>query len=84
MLRRVEAKTPRIKSSMRSWSAWGCLQDTPRLGKLRPDLGDDLRSLPVNLYIVYYREAHQAIQIARVLHASRDQAVSLDETSTEP
>jgi len=45
----------------------------PKAGRLRPDLAPALRCFPVGRYVVYYREERGMVQIARVLHGSRDQ-----------
>jgi toxin ParE1/3/4 len=48
------------------------LAASPRMGRLRPELSAGLRSFPVDDYVVFYREADQAIEIVRVLHSARD------------
>lgn len=44
----------------------------PELGEACPDLGADVRRFPVGNYVVFYRTAHNGIQLLRVLHGSRD------------
>jgi toxin ParE1/3/4 len=44
----------------------------PLLGRLRPELAPNLRSFPVGNYIMFYRPAHDGIEVARVLHGARD------------
>lgn len=44
----------------------------PRLGRLRPEFGVDVRSLAVESYVIYYRVENELL-IARVLHGRRDQ-----------
>ena len=44
----------------------------PLLGEVRGDLGANLRSFVVGNYVVVYRVAGSAIEIARVAHAARD------------
>ena len=42
------------------------------IGMDRPELGEGLRSFPVERYILYYRSRPDGIEVVRVLHASRD------------
>src|SRR5947207_11396409 len=44
----------------------------PRVGRSREDLAPDLRSLPFEKYIIFYRIAKSRIEIARVLSGYRD------------
>jgi toxin ParE1/3/4 len=48
------------------------LAEFPKMGPLRPDLGKDLRSLPVGNYILFYRPKKDGIELTRVLHGARD------------
>ena len=48
------------------------LATMPRMGRLRPELGDCLRGFPVDDYTIYYRETGQGIEVIRVLHDARD------------
>lgn len=53
------------------------LSEYPRVGRLRPDVGPNVRSFPVSGYVVYYRvENEDVVSIARVLHARRDQSAT--------
>ncbi|MBL1278196.1 MAG: type II toxin-antitoxin system RelE/ParE family toxin [Ectothiorhodospiraceae bacterium] len=38
----------------------------------RPELTADLRSFPVDRYVLYYRANTGGIELVRVLHGSRD------------
>lgn len=59
--------------SRRLEHAINSLAANPELGRERPDLGPDLRSLPVeNTYIIIYRPAESGITVARIIHGSRD------------
>lgn len=50
----------------------------PRIGRLRPEFGEGVRSFVVENHVIYYR--HEAdVLIARVLHGRRDQAASWSE-----
>jgi toxin ParE1/3/4 len=42
------------------------------LGRKRPDLAPDLRSLPAGNHIIFYRPLPDGIQLIRVLHGARD------------
>jgi toxin ParE1/3/4 len=44
----------------------------PYLGRERPELAAGLRSHPVERYILFYQPQPDAIEVARVLHSSRD------------
>ncbi len=44
----------------------------PDLGRKRPDLAPDLRSLPVGNYVIFYRLVEGGVQLIRVLHGFRD------------
>jgi toxin ParE1/3/4 len=48
------------------------LADFPFIGRLRPDLGADVRSYPVGSYLVFYVPAADCIEIARVIYGGRD------------
>ena len=45
---------------------------TPKAGRKRPELGASIRSLAVGSYSIFYRESRSAVEVARVLHGSRD------------
>jgi toxin ParE1/3/4 len=48
------------------------LANSPGLGRSRPDLRPDLRSYPVaRKYVIYFRQTDSGIEIARVVHGSR-------------
>jgi len=44
----------------------------PLLGRTRPELAPHLRSFPVGSYVIFYRPMDDGVEIARVLHGSRD------------
>ena len=44
----------------------------PQIGKVRPDIADDVRGVPVGRYLILYIQFHGAIYIMRVLHGARD------------
>ena len=46
----------------------------PHIGRLRPDLGVDLRSVVIGKYLVIYAERTLSVEIVRVIHGSRDLA----------
>lgn len=48
------------------------LASMPELGRKRPDLAPELRSLAVGNYVVFYRPMKDCIQVIRVLHGARD------------
>ncbi|MGQ0736584.1 MAG: type II toxin-antitoxin system RelE/ParE family toxin [Acidobacteriota bacterium] len=51
------------------------LAEQPRIGRLRPEFGEGVRSFAVESYVLYYRYEGD-ILIARVLHGRRDQAAA--------
>lgn len=48
------------------------LSEHPLMGRSRPELGPEIRSLPVGAYMFYYRPLSDGIELVRVLHSSRD------------
>ncbi|MBN1764063.1 MAG: type II toxin-antitoxin system RelE/ParE family toxin [Sedimentisphaerales bacterium] len=48
------------------------LAENPRLGRLRKELAPNLRSFPVQNYILFYQPVDEGIVLIRVLHGSRD------------
>jgi toxin ParE1/3/4 len=48
------------------------LAQMPEIGRKRPDLAPDLRSLPVSNYVIFHRPVSDGIQVIRVLHGARD------------
>ena len=49
------------------------LAEQPRVGRLRPEFGEGVRSFTVENYVIYSRH-DEVVLIARVLHGRRDQA----------
>jgi toxin ParE1/3/4 len=48
------------------------LSEMPGMGRRREELAPNLRSFPVNSYIIYYQRIEDGIEVMRVLHGSRD------------
>jgi toxin ParE1/3/4 len=48
------------------------LAGQPLLGRDRPELALNLRSLPVGNYVIFYRPIDDGIEVVRVLHGARD------------
>lgn len=48
------------------------LTETPYIGRLRNDLGKDLRSLPFGDYVIIYRPVEVGIEVVRVVHGARN------------
>jgi toxin ParE1/3/4 len=46
--------------------------EQPEIGRTRNELLPELRSFNVDNYLVFYRERGETVEIARVLHGSRD------------
>lgn len=53
-------------------SGFSSLADHPFIGRERPELGIDLRSLVVDNYVIIYRPADSGVEIVRVVNGSRD------------
>ena len=45
---------------------------SPLAGRAREELAPNLRSFPVEKYLVFYRPIHGGIEVMRVLHGARD------------
>jgi len=48
------------------------LAEAPRAGRRRDDVLPGTRSFPVGRYVLFYREADEGIEVARVLSGYRD------------
>jgi len=55
------------------------MAEQPRMGRLRPEFGPDVRSTSVDNHVIYYRHDGE-VSIARVLHGKRDQAAAWSES----
>ena len=44
----------------------------PMMGRARPEIAPDLRSLPFKRYVIYYLPLHDGIDVVRILHSARD------------
>ena len=53
-------------------ASFGRLLGHPKIGRLRPELGNEIRSVAVGNYVIFYRAAPGAVEIIRVLHGRRD------------
>ncbi len=42
------------------------------IGRLRPELGEGLRSFPVGNYLIFYTPAKDGIDVVRVIYGGRD------------
>jgi toxin ParE1/3/4 len=54
------------------YEAFDLIGDNPRIGRLRRELGADVRSLPHASHVVFFMELQGEAAIVRVLHKSRD------------
>jgi toxin ParE1/3/4 len=48
------------------------LANIPAMGRQRPELAANLRSISVGNYVIFYRLLESGIEIARVLHGARN------------
>ncbi|QQR80036.1 MAG: type II toxin-antitoxin system RelE/ParE family toxin [Deltaproteobacteria bacterium] len=44
----------------------------PDIGRKREELAPDIKSFPVEKYVIFYRKIEQGIHVMRVLHGARD------------
>ena len=51
------------------------LVEQPRMGRLRPEFGEGVRSFTVEKHVIYYRYDREVL-IARVLNGRRDQSAA--------
>jgi toxin ParE1/3/4 len=51
----------------------------PLIGRARPELLTDLRSLPYGRYLIFYLPRKRGIEVVRVLHGARDLKPLFDE-----
>jgi len=48
------------------------LAKNPLIGRLRPELKKDLRSFPVQRYLIFYWVKKNTVEVVHVLHGARD------------
>lgn len=48
------------------------LAENPRIDRSREELAPALRSFPFQGYVIFYRPIADGVEIARILHSSRD------------
>lgn len=48
------------------------LARSPMIGRARPELRSDLRSVPYGAYLILYRIIDGGVEIVRVVHAARN------------
>jgi toxin ParE1/3/4 len=51
-------------------SLW-MLAESPGLGRLRPELGLEVRYFPVANYLIFYQEVPDGIRVLRIIHGAR-------------
>ena len=55
-----------LDEKLRLWST------QPQIGRMRPELVPELRSMPFGRYVVFFMLLPDGIDVVRVLHSSRD------------
>ena len=60
----------RVIDNMRSRMS-GLLR-SPNSGRVRPELGEGIRSYPAGVYLIFYRTTSNGVVILRVMHGQRD------------
>lgn len=63
----------------RIYQAASRLQLFPESGRERPEVGEGARSILVGRYLLFYRVGRDNLEVARVIHGSRDLAGLLDQ-----
>ena len=48
------------------------IAENPEMGIERPDLGDGIRSFPVDRHVIYYEVERGVMAVLRVWHSARD------------
>jgi toxin ParE1/3/4 len=48
------------------------LAENPRVGRLRQELGQNIRGYPVGEYVIFYMPEEDGVYLVRVLHGARD------------
>ncbi len=48
------------------------LAENPRVGRLRPEFGRNLRSFNAYKYLIFYQTIRDGVEIIRVVHGARD------------
>lgn len=48
------------------------LADNPFAGRIRHEIRRDLRSFPVQRYVIFYRVLDETVEIVNIVHGSRD------------
>lgn len=48
------------------------LAENKLLGRARPELGENVRSLPIGAYVLFYVPVSDGIELIRILHGARD------------
>lgn len=52
------------------------LSRMPQAGRLRPDIGANLRSFVSGHYVIYYKRQRSRLLVVRILHGARDQVAA--------
>lgn len=62
------------------FSTFELLAESPKAGRMRNELSENLRSFPHRIHVVFCVEHEQSVAIIRVLHGARDlsQALGLE------
>jgi toxin ParE1/3/4 len=55
------------------------LLDNPYIGKARPEIKKDLRSLQIQKHLIFYRVGNETIDIIGILHSRMDSGKWLNE-----
>lgn len=74
----AEHSPPRARSVVaRLKSRTEILRSHPLAGRLRPELGEGMRSLSERPYVLIYRVVGEGVDIVAVLHGARDLPATL-------
>lgn len=53
------------------------LAEFPQMERARPELGDQMRSVVVGNYVLFYQPLPDGIELIRILHGARDVGTAL-------
>jgi toxin ParE1/3/4 len=57
------------------------LVEQPNIGRVREELAKNMRSFPIDRYMIFYVVIPDGIQVVRVLHGARDLSIATFDSS---
>ena len=70
----IAADSPRAADAMidRITEAFDMLLTVPQAGRIRREFGKELRSFPVDSYMIFYKATAEGIEVTRVMSGRQD------------